>query len=437
MTSAPTALRGQLLYFVDDPFLSDPEASLIYERDGLLLMEGGLIRAVGPASALLPTLPEGTAIHHEAEHLILPGFIDAHVHYSQLAIIGSYGEQLLTWLNKYTFPAERRFQDAQHAAEIAQAFIDALLRNGTTAASVFCTVHPQSVSALFEAAERLNMRLSAGKVLMDRNAPEGLLDTPQRAYDESRALIDRWHQRGRALYCVTPRFAITSTPAQLEVAASLYHETPGALLQSHVSENVQEIDTVRQLFPQRADYVDVYAHYGLLGPRTIYGHGVHFTEADWRRFHEAGAAIAHCPTSNFFIGSGLFDISAAKNSARPVRVGLATDVGGGTSFSMLRTLAEAYKMAQLRGYPLSAREGFYLATLGSARALYLDDIIGTFAPGMEADAILIDPHATPLLAKRMQSAQTLDERLFVLMTLGDDRVIRATYVAGKRVYQRP
>jgi guanine deaminase len=302
---------------------------------------------------------------------------------------------------------------------------------------VFCTVHPQSVDAFFEESTKLGLRMIAGKVLMDRNAPAALCDTAQRGYDESKALIAKWHGRGRSLYAITPRFAASSTPEQLAAAGTLRREHPDCFVQSHIAENLAEVAWVKQLFPERKGYLDVYDHYGLLGRRAIYGHGIHLTEGELARMHETGTAIAHCPTSNFFLGSGCFDIGKATRKERPVRVGLATDVGGGTTLSILQTLNEAYKAAQMNRYALSAGHAFYLATRGSARALDLEDTIGSIAPGLEADLVVLDLKSTPLIAFRMKHAADLAEALFVQMTLGDDRAVRATYVAGKRVYARP
>lgn len=433
-----TAIRGPALTYTGDPFQSGLEATMVYEPDAIVAMAGGKITHFGPARAVRAKLPRGTKVEdYGRDALITAGFIDSHVHYPQTEIIGAHGAQLLDWLNKYTFVAEQRFADKRHSRAAARAFLGECLRNGVTTAAVFCTVHPQSVDAFFEEAGKLGLRMIAGKVLMDRNAPEALRDTAQAAYDDSKALATRWHGRGRLMYAITPRFAATSTPAQLEAAGALRRELPDAYIQSHVSENAAEVAWVRELYPERKGYLDVYDHYGLLGRRTIYGHGIHLTEAELARIHETGTAIAHCPTSNFFLGSGCFDIGRATRAERPVRVGLATDVGGGTTLSILQTLNEAYKAAQMNGNALSAGHAFYLATRGSARALYLEDRIGSLAPGMEADLVVLDLKSTPLIAFRMKHTADLDEALFVQMTLGDDRAVRATYVAGKRVYDRP
>jgi guanine deaminase len=428
------AIRGQVVSYQADPFVLPIEDCLVHEEDGLVVMDDGHITAVGPASELLATLSTDTEITHYRDSLILPGFIDCHVHYPQIEIIGGYGTQLIEWLEKYTFVAEQKFTDKDHATRAARLFLEELLRAGTTTASVFCTVDPKSVDAFFEQSERFNMRNLAGKVLMDRNAPPELLDTPQKGYDDSKALIERWHGRGRNLYSVTPRFAPTSSEEQLEMTGALWQEHDGTFLQSHISENKGELQWVRDLFPDQKSYVDVYAHYGLLGERAIYGHGVHFKEEDFKAFHETGTALAHCPTSNMFLGSGLFDLARAMTGTNPVRTGLATDLGGGTNFSQLVSMNQAYKIAQLNGFPLNAHRAFYLATRGAAQALYLEETIGSLEVGQEADITVLNLHATPLLTYRMEFASSLEEQLFILLILGDDRVVRSTYVAGEPVY---
>lgn len=434
--SALTALRGPAATLTDDPFYKPSRACLAYHEDALVLIEDGIIRAFGPYAELAPSLPEGLEPVHYPRHLIVPGFIDAHVHYPQLQVIGAYGTQLLDWLTTYTFPAEQSFADDGHAARVAKLFLRELLRAGTTTAMVYCTVHPQSVEAFFAESERFNTRMIAGKVLMDRHAPAALLDTAQRGHDESLALIERWHKRGRQLYCVTPRFAPTSTDAQLEAAGALLKTRDDLFLQTHLCENTDEIAWVRELFPARQSYLDVYAHAGLVRPRAMFGHAIHMHEGDFCTCHQSGAALAHCPTSNLFLGSGLFPLFQAVDPRRPVKVGLGTDVGGGTSLSQLQTLNEAYKVAAMAGHKLDAVQAFYLATLGGARALHLDDRIGIIAPGHEADICVLDPHATPLMDFRAGYCASIEELLFMLMTLGDDRAVRATYVAGVPVYDR-
>ncbi len=431
-------LRGPALTYIDDPFVVGLEVAMRYEPDAIVAMAAGKITHFGPASRVQAQLPPGTEIkEYGKDNIIMAGFIDSHVHYPQTQIIGAYGEQLIDWLNKYTFVAEQKFADKAHSREVAKVFLQECLRAGTTSAAVYCTVFPQSVDAFFEEAEALNMRMIAGKVLMDRNAPPVLCDTPQKAYDESKALIKKWHNRGRQLYAITPRFAPTSSPQQMEMAGHLWAEHPGAYLQSHLSENRRELAWVKELYPERKNYLDVYDHYKLLGPRAIYGHGIWLTEAELQRCHDTGTAIAHCPTSNQFLGSGLFNLKNAMKQERPVRVGLATDLGAGTSFSMLQTLNETYKVAQLNGNPLSAGHAFYLATRGTAQALYLDDKIGSIAPGMEADLIVLDLKSTPAIEYRMRACEDIEEALFIQMTMGDDRAVKETYIAGKLAYSRP
>jgi len=436
MNKRDGAVRGDVLTFVDDPFQAEMSACVRFTPDAIIVMRDGVITHVGPAADVIDQVPEGVEVTRYTDAVIMAGFIDCHVHYPQTQIIGAFGEQLMDWLHKYTFVAEQGFADPQHCREVAQVFLRESLRAGTTTSSVFCTVHPQSVDVFFEASNALGMRNIAGKVLMDRNAPEALTDTPQRGYDESKALIARWHGKGRQLYAVTPRFAPTSSPEQMELAGALWKEHPGTFLQSHVSENPSEVAWAQELHPERAGYLDVYEHHGQLGPRAVFGHGIHLTEQELQRCHETGTALAHCPTSNLFLGSGLFDLARANKSERPVRVGLGTDLGAGTSFSMLQTMNEGYKVAQLNGSALSASHAFYLATRGTAKALYLEDRIGTVAVGMEADLVVLDFHSTPLLEYRMGFCESLEERLFVLMTMGDDRATRATYVNGALVYDR-
>jgi len=435
-TNGITALRGTIVTCRNDPFLIDPRKAFATESDGIVLCRNGLIEAVGPAADIMRSLPAGTPVAHHEGCLIVPGFIDTHVHYVQTGMIASYGAQLLDWLDRYAFPAEMAFKDAAHAEAMARVFCDELLRNGTTTALVFCAVYPQSVDALFAEAERRGMRMIAGKVLMDRNAPEALRDSAQQGYDDSKALIARWHGRGRSLYAITPRFAGTSTPAQLDAAGSLWREHPDVRVQTHIAENRREIEWTAELFPERKNYLDIYDHHGLIGPRAVLAHGVHLSEDELCRCHESGTAIAHCPTSNLFLGSGLFQVGKAKDRKRPVEVGLGTDIGGGTSFSLLTTMGAAYEVAQLSGRTLSAVEAFYLATLGGARALALEDRIGSIASGREADLAVLDPKATPLLALRNARADSIEDVLFALMMLGDDRAVRATYVSGTPAHQR-
>src|SRR2546421_219364 len=431
-----TALRGTVVTCRDDPFLTDPGKAFAVETDGVVICRNGLVEAVGPAADVLASIPSGVPVTDYSGCLIAPGFIDTHVHYVQTDIVASYGTQLLDWLDRYAFPAELAFEDPAHAAVMARVFCDELLRNGTTTALVFCAVYPQSVDALFAEAERRGMRIVAGKVLMDRNAPEKLCDTVQQGYDDSKALIARWHGRGRSLYAITPRFAGTSTPAQLDAAGTLWREYPNVFVHTHIAENRREIEWTAELFPERKNYLDIYDHHGLIGRRTVLAHGVHLSEKEMCRCHESGTAIAHCPTSNLFLGSGLFRIAAMKDARRPVQVGLGTDIGGGTSFSLLATMGAAYEIAQLNGRALSAIEAFYLATLRGAQALALDDRIGSIAPGREAGLGVLGPKATSVLALRHARSESVEDTLFALMMLGDDRAVRATYVAGKPAHLR-
>ena len=434
MSLTRKAYRAAILHSLDDPALVGVQASYEYFADGVLVVEDGRISALGAASEVLPTLSDDVEVTHYPDALITPGFIDTHIHFPQTGMVGSYGEQLLDWLNEYTFPGEGQFADKAHADGVAQIFLKELLRNGTTTALVFGSVHPESVDALFEAAQALDLRLIAGKVMMDRNAPDYLTDTAQSSYAQSKALIERWHGKGRLHYAVTPRFAPTSSEAQLTLAGQLLREYPDVYLQTHLSENLQEIEWVKALFPERSNYLDVYDHYQLLGERSVLAHGVHLCDAECARLAETGSAIAFCPTSNLFLGSGLFNLPQAERFK--VNVGLGTDVGAGTSFSLLHTLNEAYKVMQLQGEKLNPFKSLYLATLGGARALRLEDRAGTLQPGTDADFVVLDYHATPLLSYRIAQAKTFEEVLFVLMTLGDDRAVLQTYAAGRRVHSR-
>ncbi|WP_033944208.1 guanine deaminase, partial [Pseudomonas aeruginosa] len=367
MTRNAKAYRAAILHSIADPAEVGVERSYEYFEDGLLLVEDGKVARLGDAEALLGEIGDVEVFEYR-DALITPGFIDTHIHFPQTGMIASYGEQLLDWLNTYTFPTERQFGDQAHADQVAEIFLQELLRNGTTTALVFGSVHRQSVESLFEAARRLDLRLIAGKVMMDRNAPEYLTDTAESSYRDSKALIERWHGQGRLLYAVTPRFAPTSTAEQLDMAARLLREHPGVYLHTHLSENLKEIEWVKELFPERSGYLDVYDHHGLLGPRSVFAHGVHLCDGECQRLAETGSAVAFCPTSNLFLGSGLFDLP--KLERYKVKVGLGTDVGAGTSFSQLQSLNEAYKVMQLQGARLDPFKSLYLATLGGALQLH-------------------------------------------------------------------
>ena len=422
---SPLALKGRILTFNDSPDNYD------YWETGCVLIEGGFITSVGDASSV--DVPNDAHIIDHGEDLILPGFVDGHVHYPQMNVIASFGAKLIDWLNTFTFPEEAKFSDKSYASATAKFFLSEALRNGYTTSAVFCTIHPQSVEAFFTEAERLGLRMIAGKVLMDRHAPKSLLDTAQTSYDQSKELIDKWHNKNRALYAITPRFAPTSTPEQLEVSGALYRESEGVYVQSHVSENVDEISWVAELFPQATSYLDVYNGFDLLGPRTLYGHGVHFSDADIEMVKDTDTSIIHCPTSNLFLGSGLFDYQKFKGVG--ARVALGTDVGGGTSLSPFATMKAAYEIAQFRNYSLTPFEAFYLLTLGGAEALHLGDKIGRIAPGYEADLTVINLKSTEIISKRMKQSNELAEILFSQIIMADDRAIRTTYANGKQVYK--
>jgi guanine deaminase len=422
-------LRGRLVWFDDEPRIAGPAALKTIE-DGALLIRDGLIAAIGEAREIIARAPAGAPIDDHSGKLIFPGFIDTHIHYPQTRVIASYGAQLLEWLRKYTFVEEQKLRDPRHADIVAKFFLDELTRQGTTTAMVYCTVHPESVDAFFAQSEKRNMRVIAGKVMMDRNAPEALRDNPQRGYDESKALMTRWKGRGRLDYAVTPRFAITSSDAQLEAAGALLRENRNAYMQTHLDENHAEIAFVKELFPWTKTYLQVYERYNLLGPRSVFGHCIHMERSEIESLARTRSVAAFCPTSNLFLGSGLFDMRGLQES--DVRVSLATDVGGGTSYSMLQTAAEGYKVLQLRGQSWPATQAFYQMTLGNARALELQDRVGSLAVGMEADIAVLDSSATPAMAHRMESVDgDLAEELFILMMMGDDRAVAETYIAGR------
>ncbi|MFL6570350.1 MAG: guanine deaminase [Burkholderiales bacterium] len=416
------AFRGTLVYFTGDPRVD--RGALRFIEDGLLLLDGGRIVSAAPYDER-----PGVDIVDYRGKLLIPGFVDAHVHSAQTDVIASPSDSLLDWLERHTFPAEARFADAAYAHQASEYFIDELLRNGTTTAAVFPSVHPESVDALFEAAERRGLRMAAGKVMMDRHCPQAVRDEAESSYRDSQALIRRWHGRARLAYAVTPRFAPTSSERQLELAGRLLEDHAGVLLQTHLSETEEEVRWVRQLFPWANDYLDVYERYGMIRPGALFAHCLHLEGAEWDRLAAGGAAAVHCPSSNLFLGSGLFDLAAACRSGAAVCLG--TDVAGGTSFSMLRTMHDAHKVARMRRLPFDALDGFYLATLGGATALGMQERIGSFQPGREADFIVLRPDATPLLARRMAQAESIEARLFLLMTLGDERAVEATYILGE------
>jgi guanine deaminase len=420
-------LLGQVLRFAGDPFVEGEGAARHDSRGGVVVDDGRIV-AVGGAEDLRARFP-GAVVTDYGRGLISAGFVDAHVHYPQTAIIASWGKRLIDWLNTYTFPEEMRFADAAYAGEVAERYVRLALAHGTTSFCSYATIHPESVDAIFGAAQARGMRAFAGKTCMDRNAPDGLRDTAQSAYDDSKRLLEKWHGVGRLSYVITPRFSPTSTPEQLAALGALWREYPDCLMQTHLSEQLDEIEWVRGLFPQARDYLDTYEAQGLLREGAVYGHAIHLTAREKDRLREAGASLVHCPTSNTFIGSGLFDMGLA----RVMRVGLATDTGGGSSFSMLHTMAAAYEVAQLRGEALHPAALMWLATVGSARALRVEDRIGNIAVGMEADLVVLDLASTPAIAQAVTRAETVWEELFPTIMMGDDRAVKAVWVGGRKV----
>ncbi len=425
-----TLLVGQVLRFEGDPFHGEIDAVARHETHGGVVIAGGEIADCGPADAMRAAYPNAETIDY-GTGLITAGFIDAHAHYPQTAIIASWGKRLIDWLNSYTFPEEMRFGDPGYAAEIASRYFDLIQANGTTTVCSYCTIHPESVDAFLAEAQSRGVRAVAGKTCMDRNAPGGLRDTPKSAYDDSKRLLEKWHGTDRLSYAITPRFSPTSTPEQLEALGALWAEHPECLMQTHLSEQTDEIAWVKGLYPQARDYLDTYEQFGLLGPGGLYGHAIHLEPREKDRLREVDAALIHCPTSNTFIGSGLFDMGGLTVAGH--RVGLATDTGGGSSFSMLRTMAAAYEVGQLNGTALHPAQLYWLATAGSARALRMDDRIGNIAPGMEADLVVLDLASTPAIAQAAARAGDVWQALFPTIMMGDDRAVRSVWVGGRVV----
>lgn len=424
-------IRGRVLSFLREPESVEDRASYRFEEDGAVLVREGRIVVVGDHAAVREQArPDATLADHRP-HLVMPGFIDAHIHMPQMQVIASYGAELLDWLNDYTFPEETRFSDAQHGRRIVRLFLDEAIRHGTTTVAAYCSVHKASAEAFFEESHGRNMLNIAGKVMMDRNAPEGLTDTPQSGYDDTKALIAAWHGKGRQLYAITPRFAITSSPEQMEMAGALAVEHPDCHVQTHLSENHAEIRWTQELYPQARDYTDVYARYGLLGERSLFGHCIHLSDREADAMAEAGGVAVFCPTSNLFLGSGLFDYQRYRRRDKRLRVATATDVGGGTNYSMLRTMDEAYKVIALQGEKLDPLRSFWQLTRGNAEALSIVDRAGTLEPGTDADIVILDAGATQAMSIRNERVTTLAQELFLLQTLGDDRAVKAVYVAGR------
>ncbi len=428
------AIRGNFLHCLGDPGPQGDPAAWQYRPDHILLLKEGRIESLQPAATLEVQFGPDIPVDDWRGHLIVPGFIDTHVHYPQVDVIASHGTQLLDWLERYTFPEERKFAERAHADAAAEFFLDRLLENGTTTAAVFCTVHPQSVDAFFTAAKARHLRMIAGKLMMDRNCPEYLRDTAESSYRDSRALIERWHGRGRLGYAITPRFAPASSPEQLAACGQLAREHPDVWIQSHVAENHAEIAWAHELFPEARSYLDIYERAGLLRERAIYGHCIWLDDTDRARMAQSGTAAAFCPTSNLFLGSGLYNYHQAR--AAGMHTGIATDVGGGTRYSMLATLAAGYQIQQLLGATLHPAEALYLATLGGAQSLGLESRIGNFAPGKEADLAVLDPQCTALLKRRTSLRADPLDLFFALMMLGDERAVAATYVMGDQAIIR-
>ena len=423
-------LTGQVLTFNGNPVKE--KGAAVFRRKGAVAIENGKIIWVGEGNLIPSHINNGANRHDYGNNLIMPGFIDAHTHYPQAGIIASFAPELFEWLKKHTFPEEARFSNLEFARERASFFLDQLMANGITTAAVYCTVHPESAQAFFEESDLRGLRMIAGKVLMDRNAPQKLRDTPETSYEECLALIEKWHKRGRCLYAVTPRFAPTSSPAQLEVCSALMKKFSDIYLQSHVSENVAEIKWVSELFPESRSYLDVYARFNLLGPRSLFGHAIHMDKKDLTQAAETETKFVHCPTSNLFINSGLFRMRDMRKAGLKILLG--SDVGGGTSFSPFVTMKVAYEIALMNHYILIPEEAFWMSSSGGAEALGLGDRIGCIKPGFEADIVVINLHSTPLIEQRMQRAESLSDVLFTQMILADDRAIRATYANGVRIF---
>ena len=430
--------RGSIYHCIEENGSLKP----IYFDDGLMVVDNksGKIIDVGNFSDLRSSWDISNNLIHFRDRLIMPGFVDTHVHYPQYKVIASYGTSLLEWLNKYTFVEEQRFSDEAYADQIANLFLDELIKNGTTSVMTFCTSFKQSVEAFFNAAENRNLRMAAGKVMMDRHAPDELCDNPDNSYSDSKELIEKWHNKGRLRYAVTPRFAPTSSSSQLKQAARLLNEYPsddqtkGVLLQTHLNENDEEIAWVNDLFPDSNSYFGVYEDHGITGNRSVFGHCIHNTEEEYQRMAKTGSKVSLCPTSNLFLGSGLFDLE--KLESYGIDVSLASDVGGGDSFSMFKVMNEAYKICRLNDFNLDPIKAFYLTTLGAAKVLDMNDSIGNFEVNKEADFIVIDLNATEIISQKNKIAMGVNDILFNLMTLGDDRLIDEVFILGQRAYKK-
>lgn len=436
ITPTVTIHRGAILHFPHSTI--SPEANYQYFDDGIMVIENGKIADLVDADSFFQIkanqelVRQGVITQHKG--LLLPGLIDSHVHFPQIEMIASYGKQLLDWLNDYTFPTELQFADLEYCRQQAEFFLQQLMAHGTTTASVYATVHPQSVDAFFNACEKLEARMVCGKVLMDRNCPEELQDSADTGYWQSKELIEKWHGNGRAMYAITPRFAPTSTQQQLALAGELAKEHPDTFIQTHLSENLNEVAWISQLFPKHSDYLSVYEHNHLVRDRSLFGHAVHLKPREYSSLSTSGAAISFCPSSNLFLGSGLFDYQQAK--AHNIPVAIASDIGAGTSLNLFANQADAYKICQLQNIQLDPFEALYLSTQGAAAAMHLEQYVGNLNPGSEADFIELDYQASPILQQRLARCQTLKEELFAIMMLSDERIIKRTYVHGKLVYKK-
>lgn len=420
-------IRGQVVSFASD-------GALLHEPKGAIVVDdAGRISWIGPATKLPENAPSAP-VHDYGDKLVMPGLIDAHIHFPQYRMLAAPGKDLLDWLSRFTFPEEARYSDHAFAAAKAEIFLNRLLAHGTTTALAFCSVHKACADALFAAAEKRNMALITGKTMMDRNAIPAVQDDPDTGARESEELHRAWHGKGRLRYAVTPRFAVTSSDEQLRLSGELLKSLDGALMQTHISESAREIAFVKQLFPKAKDYTDVYDRFGLLSERSLFAHGIHLSERECQRLSETGSTVVHCATSNTFLGSGLMSMPHLRKDGRPVHIGLGTDVGGGTSYSMLATLGETYKVQMLNGYKPTAAELFHMTTIGNAQRLHIEEETGSLTAGKFADIAVLDPEATPVLKSRHELSQSLEDILFSLIILGDDRAVVATYIAGERLH---
>ena len=421
-------LLGQLVAFGEtaQDLTHDSRGAIVIGDDGRILWRGPL--------SLLPRAFEFTAREDYGQSLLMAGFVDPHIHFPQYRMLAAAATDLLDWLTRYTWPEEALYADAKHAAKAADIFLSRLFKNGTTSALAFCSSHKAGAEALFKAALKNNMALITGKTLMDRNAIPAVQDTVEQGALDTLELHETYHNKGRLRHAVSPRFAITSTEAQLKSTGELLQICKGALMQTHISESIPEIEWIKKLFPNDRDYTAVYERFRLLSDHSLFAHGVHLSESEVQRLHESGSTVVHCPTSNNFLGSGLMSMNHLQNDKHHVLLGLATDVGGGTSYSMLQTLGETYKVQMLSGRKMKAAELFHMATLGNAKRLRIDDETGSLTIGKFADIIVLDPTATDVMAARHPLSNSIEDVLFALAILGDDRAIKATYVAGEKVY---